>query len=155
MTRKTKSKQQETYQSYIFQLVDWQPFYSLSISPRKDDDDPYWEYASVDISTSSIFPERFAGTTAHMRFVGDRSFLNPKILEHNKHWKPLCIGELKVRSEGAEFYAAVPFDSLFGIVSILMTERCHFVVLYGPQIRYGKSKCLSFDITATVDLEEY
>lgn len=155
MAKSRKQKPQEVTQAYIFEIADWEPAYHLSVNHDKRDKDLYWEHASVKITAKCIFPERFVGKITKIDLAGDRSLLHPFVLSYEKEWRPLCVGALSVKPEGAEFYAFVPYDAIFGVVSMLTANRWRYVLLHGPEVRRGKSLCQSIYFERTVSLEDY
>src|ERR1700722_6776545 len=109
MVRKPRKKKPiETYQTYIFEITDWEPGYLLSLNAAKHDDQLYWESLSARISAKCVFPAKYAGLPTGIHLFADRNMLNPEILKYDKEWKPRCVGSLRVEAAEVYYDAALP-----------------------------------------------
>ena len=145
----------ETYQTYIFEIVDWEPSYLLSLNSGKHDDRLYWESLGVRISAKCVFPTKYAGLPSEIHLFGDRNMLNPEILKYDKEWKPRCVGSLRVEAAEMHYDAALPHDLMPSLLAMLRAERSRYVLLHGETVRRGKSLCRSFEIQRAVNLDDY
>jgi len=150
-----KKKPDEIYQTYIFEITDWEPGYLLSLNGGKHDDQLYWEHLSARITAKCVFPTKYAGLPTKIHLFADRNMLNPEILKYEKEWKPLCVGSLRVEAAEVHYDAAIPYDIMPSLLAMLATERGRYVLLHGASVRRGKSLCQSFEIQRTVNLDDY
>ena len=156
MVRKPrKEKPEEAYQTYVFEITDWEPGYILSLNVGKYDDQLYWEHLSARISAKCIFPTKYAGLLAGFHLFTDRNMLNPEILKFEKEWKPLCVGSLRVEAAEMHYEAAIPHDLMPSLLAMLASEHSHHLLLHGTPIHRRKSLCRSFEIQRTVNLDDY
>lgn len=155
VARPRKKKAEESYQTYIFEITDWEPGYLLSLNAGKHDDQLYWESLSVRISAKCVFPAKYAGLPTAIHLFADRAMLNPEILKYDKEWKPRCVGSLRVEAAEVHYDAALPHDFMPSLLAMLASERSRYVLLHGETVRRGKSLCRSFEIQRTVNLDDY
>lgn len=105
-------------ESFVFEIVDCAPSYSLSIGFSANDG-PYREFAHLTLSCLCVFPKKLSGVETEIVVIGDRVCLEPECWKAGPTWKPRCIGQFEVRASRGRFYTAVPQDSLaFLLVSI-------------------------------------
>lgn len=156
MVRKPrKKKPEEAYQTYIFEITDWEPGYLLCLNGGKQDDRLYWEHLTARISAKCLFPAKYAGLPAGFHLFTDRNMLNPEILKYEKEWKPLCVGSMRVEAAEMHYDAAIPHDLMPSLLAMLASERSRYVLLHATPVRRRQSLCRSFEIQRTVNLDDY
>ncbi len=137
--------------NYIFEITDFEPTYMLSVNPGADDENPWWEHASLGLSTVCRHPETIAGRPAAFELAADRAFWSPSELRHRPGWQPLGVGMLELTPRGGRFYASIPHDSLSMFLTAFANGLFRFIVLNGPPLRRGKSLCTSFEFKRAMD----
>ena len=142
-------------ESYVFEIVRWEPTYSLSVDQSRDRTGPFSEHAIIEIYATCLLPRKLAGRTIQLSLAGRRDILSPPVYRHDPEWIPHCVGLLELRPSGGSFYASVPHDSLPFLLESLAHRMCRYVLLYGPPLSRGKSLCTSLELERSVDLEDY
>ena len=157
MTRTAKKTRREDVspESYIFEIVKWEPSYFLTVGDRKHREGPYYEHAGLDIEASCIFPENMKGRAANFHVAGARDCLTPRAYQNDPEWTPRCVGELELSPSYGRFYTSIPHDSLAVVLSTFAHGLFKFILVYGPTLKRNKSLCSSMHFMQNVNLEEY
>jgi hypothetical protein len=155
MARKTGKTPPPSLESYIFEIADFRPSYSLSVEHRKYEKRPWWEHTEIEFDSRCIFPEKLAGRTATFDLVADRNFWTPYAWQKDKDWRPACVGCLELSPSHGRFYCPIAFDSLPGLLTAMAHGLYRYVLVYGPPLKRGKSLCNNLQFMRTVDLDDY
>src|ERR1051325_10901347 len=92
-------------ESFLFEVLDWEPSYSFSTNRSGETDDQYSEYAELHFETVCTEPKSVAGRPASMILSSRRNFLARRAREQER---PTNIGFLHLRKPSGGFYAGVP-----------------------------------------------
>lgn len=139
---------------FIFEIIRWEPGYSLSVDNRRDRKGPYNEFAHLAVHTACTFPETLAGRAAYFQLSGKRDCLEPEVFQRDPSWNARCVGMLELPPSRGCFYTSVPHDSLLFLLTSLSHGLFRFVMLYGPILSRGKSFCSSMELLKSVDPED-
>ncbi len=153
--KKRRKPRYEPVESYVFEIVRWEPSYGFSVDQNRDREGPYREHTILEIQTSCIYPKKLAGRATHFSLSGRRGCLVPPVYRHDPEWVPRCVGMLELPPSGGRFYTSVPHDSLPALITPLVHRLYRYILLFGPPLSRGKSLCFSMQLERTVDLEDY
>lgn len=153
-SRRRKSAAPE-FQTYLFEVKEWEPTYSLSVNHDRREDKPYSEHVTIHFVAPCIFPLPLAGRLIDFHFFGERDHMRPLIFQRDPDWRPLCVGSLEFRPEQGNFYSSVPLENLPFILTAFAHGKFRFVSLWGPTLKRNKSLCTSMSFEQSVNLDEY
>jgi len=108
--RKHGARKQFAMESFVFEIVDCAPAYSLSICFNRYDG-PYREFAHVTLFCRCVFPNMLSGTETEIVMIGVRGCLEPDCWKADPSWKPRCVGQLEVRASRGRFYGGASRQS--------------------------------------------
>ena len=90
--RKPGARKAIAMQSFVFEIVDCAPYYSLSIRFSANDR-PHREIARLTLSCLCVFPKKLMGLITEIDILGDRDCLEPECWKIDPGWKPRCVGQ--------------------------------------------------------------
>ena len=144
-TRGKKNKPGREYTAYCIEIKDWGTPYSLYLNTdKKFWGGPYWEHVELKIRGDFIYPDKFAGKSVEVFFLGDRQktqMLNAPAKYDD--YKPLCLGSFTLRGEKREYLGSLPIDSFPTIIGSLAANKYKFLIFYGYKPRYGSAEIFS------------
>lgn len=152
--KQLKHRKTEPNQSYVFEIVDWEPHYSLSLNRDRRDERLYNEYINIQFTGACVFPKPLVGRTAQFHVAGERNFMTPMIVQYQPDWQPRCVGELELRPSTGHFYTSMPIENLGFVLSAFEHSLFRYVCLWGPSLKWSKSLCLSMSFDKAVNFEE-
>jgi hypothetical protein len=140
--RKPVARKEIVMESFVFEIVDCAPIYSLSVAFSAKEG-PYSEFAHLTLSCRCVFPKKLSGVETEIVVIGDRDCLEPECWKADPRWKPRCIGQLEVRASRGRFNAGVPHESLVFLLVSIRQGDVRMIHLWGPPLYRGKSLCSS------------
>jgi len=158
MPRQKRSKcaaKASEYEYYLFKIEDWEPSYSFALDGGPLRPGPYWEHVEIRLKGVFLAPARLRGRRATLPLMGDRRDKRELDQVSNSDWKPLAVGSLEVRGDYTMYYGSVPYDALWGVLSMLVCRSIGFLSLYGEKLRYGKARIRSLDLCREPDPDVY
>ena len=152
MARKKPQRQRtQTYESYTFEVLEWEPTYSLSVNRDLRQDEVYSEYAELHIQTVCAEPEPFKGRATNMILSSRRNFHKIDRTLREPDWRPNCIGLLSLRADRGSFYAGVPQETINFLAGGLAHGKFRYVMLSGPSLYRRESMINSIHLMRTLE----
>lgn len=152
VARKARKKPVETYDLFIFEIADWEPFYGLSVNASRFDDGAFSENYAIHIETTCRYPKKVAGRTARFDLYSERGFMEPPEWRRDHAWRPPDVAHLELPPSGGRCYARIPHESMGGLITALAHERIRYVSLHGAPLKRGSSLCWSIEFSRSEDL---
>jgi len=154
-TRKKPKKAQETFCSYVIEILNCCPEYSFSLG-HDSYEGPHSEHAIINGGGKFVIPERLAGQPVKISIFGDRSLAQH--LEDTKkpmHFEPLAVAHVEYGRGRSEAWMSVPFDALPIILQGLNAGNLQYADLYGDHLRHRKARIRRFSLKPEINLEDY
>ncbi len=155
MTKRRRKTPKEENQTYIFEIVAWQPEYLLSVDYDRYRRGPYHEYADIGLSTSCVHPKNWAGRPAQIVIMGEENFMMPEALKRDPDWTPNCVAAIYLPPANGDFALSVPMERLPFLMTAFSVGMFRYLLLWGPPLKRSRSMCTSVHFERTVDFTEY
>jgi hypothetical protein len=150
MASKKRGKPRVEYETSVFEIKEWEPSYTLSVTARKEDPESYSEYIELHLETSCIEPKKFAGRVAGMILSSRRGFHTLK-RDFDAGSQLDSIGFLTLRPAGGSFYAGIPQETMEFLAHALAVGKLRYVMLTGSTFVRSESKITSLHMMRTLD----
>lgn len=146
----------ETYESYLFDIQDWEIDYSFSLNKEpRFSPGPFSEHSCLKITAMATCPKRTKGKKFVFWLLGSRELDDDLDNPMENLREPKGVGELTDRGDSQNYFGGIPQSFLRGYLECL--EKGHFksLLLQGPKIRYGKATITYLNFAKYHDPEEY
>jgi len=143
------------YQSYVFEINDWEPTYSFGLDRAYHRKGPYIEYLELSLSSTLIAPTKLKGRGATILLLASRRDVQRLERPDSDNQEPIGVGELTIRGDRMEYLGGLPYDAVWGMAAALAAGRIQMCVLRGIALKRGKAKIESAHFEREVDLEEW
>lgn len=154
-TRRGGRPRAEERDYFIFEIVEWQPDYLLSINHDRYRLRPYNEYTNIRLSAVCVHPQKWAGRTARISVAGEESFMTPEVFKRDPEWKPNCVAAIYLPPTNGDFSVTVPIERLPFLMMAFSEGMFPNLLLWGPPLKHSRSLSSELHFERTVDLSEY
>lgn len=153
--QKSKSRNPETRDSYLFRIDSILPDYSFGIGHARVDIGSYAEYVHTEIKATCLIPKKLSGRTTRFTLMGDRQLASELVEPSYQENKPIGIGTLTMRGQRNEYMGKLPFDALANLSALILANGFQFILLSGTALQRGTSRIDYIGFKSEADPEDY
>lgn len=148
-----KRREVEAYQTYVFQIDEVRPSYSLGLNEGRSLGGTYDEYLHIEFIATCISPQKYEARQTRLLFMGIRS-LAAELAGSNDAASPLCVGSLTMRGDRSEYLGSIPFDAALAVPQFALAGGARIIYLHGTAMRYGSARIRYAAFYRDIDLSE-
>ena len=143
------------YQSYIFRIEEWEPSYSFALNDGRHFEGSYREHLDLSLKGAFLSPAKAKDRGAMLTLLADRretlSVTDPASCDR----KPLCVGTLTIRGDRTDYLGSLPYDAMWGLISLLSCGAIRMLNLHGRALYRGEAKIRSMHFARDIDPEDW
>ena len=143
------------FQSFVFEIVTWEPEYHFALNSSKWPPGPFWEHCELTFHCTLLIPSKLTGRNVVLRILGDRSEMAAVQRPGEVTSTPVAIGGLTLRGQQSDYLGSVPFDALWGVMAMLAANRVRYITLHGEALSRGRARIRSIGFHPTFSAEDY
>lgn len=153
--KRGRPKAKERFCIYTIEIMDYEPYYSISVDHLKDiNPDPISEHSDFKLTGKLLSPSKVAKKIISVRIFGSRN--RQYALQHPEEVNREIdsVGNLEIRGKNAEFITWVPVDIMAYLSSCLHAQKLRYIDLFSEPLHYGKAKVTSFHFYEKKETDE-
>ena len=154
MPRRKKTQVTE-FQSFVFEIVTWEPEYHFALNSSKWPPGPYWEHCELTCQCTLLIPSKLTGRHVMVRVLGDRGEMTAVQRPAEVTSPPVAIGGLTLRGQQSDYLGSIPFDAFWGVTAMLAANRVRYITLHGEVLSGGRTRIRSIGFQPNFNAEDY
>jgi hypothetical protein len=153
--RKVRQSSSTEYQSFTLLIDGWEPSYSFGLNHSRYFEGPYWEHLELLLKGVFLSPAKVKNRCAVLTLLADRREMRAVADPASSRLEPVCVGTLTIRGGRTDFLGSVPYDAMWGLVSILSCGAIRMLNLHGRALYRGKAKIETIHFARDIDPENW
>ena len=150
-----KKTQPIRFESFVFEIVTWEPEYRFALNCTKWPPGPYWEHCELMCQGPLLIPSKLTGRSVVLRIMADRTETAAAQHPTEVTSTPVSIGGLTLRGQQSDYLGSIPYDSFWGVMAMLTANKVRYITLHGEALSRGRSRIRSIGFQPSFNAEDY
>lgn len=155
MPRESKKRLREQSESYLFEIEQINPHYSVHLGHPRFDAGAYGEHLHIEISAKCLAPAKFLARETKFVFIADRSMARELVESRLRQSMPINVGTLTMRGSQSDYLGSLPFDAALALPTIALAGGYRFILLGGSSMYRGSAQIMSSGFYRDIDSEDF